>query len=86
MITTSPRIKRIRPDRRAVFVCDACKKDITNKSYLRLVRSRHTLPEDSTVFKVHKTCVSGLTSSNPEDWDEYSLDSAEAKWLLPVHE
>lgn len=86
MIATSRRLKRVRPDRRPVFVCDACSEGIRDKRYLRLVRSKDTLPEDSTVFKVHKACVSELTAENPEGWDEYALDSAEAKWLLPLSE
>lgn len=70
--------------RKQVFLCDGCGNEIKEWSRLCMMRHADTIPEDMTVYYVHRTCAIRFMERHGGRWEQYSTASPEASWFLPI--
>ena len=68
-----------------VFICDACDTEIEDWEEVRLLRDVYLLPEDPTVYYVHRRCARDFVAEHTRgSWKRYRLAAVEASWFLPL--
>lgn len=72
------------PTLTSVFTCDVCQRTMQDHSEIRLLRPTNALPEETTVITMHKDCVDRFLDEHSGRWSQYTYDSPDAKWLLPL--
>ena len=71
--------------REQVFICDACNREIEDRTEVRLLRNMYFLPEDPTVYYVHRRCAQNFVAEQGGgSWKRYRLTTREASWFLPL--
>ena len=77
--------KRTARGRERVFICDACDAEIDDWKEVRLLRDMYLLPEDPTVYYVHRRCARNFAAKQGRgSWKRYRLTTPEASWFLPL--
>lgn len=66
------------------ITCAACGHPLGDRESACLLRDVTRLPEDTTVYLMHRFCASRFTASNDGDWMLFSLRSHEAAWFIPM--
>lgn len=82
MMEVRPNTLKSAQKQQHVFICDVCGKEITDRSEVRIIRDSYALPEEPTVFHVHKCCVEQFNASHVGRWVPMALVSPESSMFL----
>lgn len=67
------------------YVCDHCREQVAPEDELVLMREYCALPEDTTLYHLHRACVDHFLAAEADRrWEEIGPVSVDAVWLIPV--
>lgn len=67
-----------------IYCCSICETDVEDQRDILILSDPDALPEAPTIVFVRPCCLEVFDVQTGRRWDRYSLQSRDARWLLPM--